>query len=181
MHSLSSTCSGVFDPATDEAVLRSRATSEVRGAIFNFRDLRYQQYKEQPIETSCYPYQEEYRVTLIVAPVEGMSRNKSFEEKFTTYVHITILPPLPTPPVRAVVRIFSRRTPGVKDIQWTRDRKALESELPLDANEAILQDLLGDLTEGLSSNFFVWLMFFFFENVGRSFLHSCLVPTMLTT
>ena len=74
VHSLSSTCSGVFDPATDEAVLRSRATSEVRGAIFNFRDLRYQQYKEQPIET----YDFHLHGRLILFLISGAVRCSSF-------------------------------------------------------------------------------------------------------
>eukprot|EP00701_Giardia_intestinalis_P003921 XP_001707745.1 Hypothetical protein GL50803_29078 [Giardia lamblia ATCC 50803] len=50
-----------------------------------------------------------------------------------------------------------RRTPTIKDTQWIKERKPLESFLGDTVEEVVLMDDEGYLYEGISSNFFVLL------------------------
>jgi branched-subunit amino acid aminotransferase/4-amino-4-deoxychorismate lyase len=76
-------------------------------------------------------------------------------DEFDLDVFVEALPPLPSPPVAADIYTAERSNPSIKHTQWAVDRKPLEQKMSADANEVIMQDSLGKLYEGLSSNFFV--------------------------
>ncbi|KAI8137854.1 aminotransferase [Fennellomyces sp. T-0311] len=56
--------------------------------------------------------------------------------------------------VKVEVENKLRSTPVVKDSQWVRDRAGLEKSKAQDVNEVVLVDDVGNLYEGMSSNFF---------------------------
>lgn len=63
--------------------------------------------------------------------------------------------PRPTAPVVVECMGHPRHNAKAKDSAWVLDRTALEQAMSKDANEVLLSDDAGNITEGLSSNFFV--------------------------
>lgn len=76
------------------------------------------------------------------------------EEEFQIYSHFVELPPLPSAPVKVMVKGCPRSNAAAKDSDWVRGRKALEDEKPKDVNEIVLAKDDKFLYEGMSSNFF---------------------------
>eukprot|EP00240_Pyramimonas_obovata_P006341 CAMPEP_0118927644 /NCGR_PEP_ID=MMETSP1169-20130426/5074_1 /TAXON_ID=36882 /ORGANISM="Pyramimonas obovata, Strain CCMP722" /LENGTH=304 /DNA_ID=CAMNT_0006869451 /DNA_START=315 /DNA_END=1229 /DNA_ORIENTATION=+ len=76
------------------------------------------------------------------------------DKEFDIYSHFVPLPPLPSAPVKVMVKGCPRSNAAAKDSDWVRARKTLEDEKPKDFNEIILAQNEQFLYEGMSSNFF---------------------------
>lgn len=71
------------------------------------------------------------------------------------YCHLGVLPDPPKTCNVEIVSCKARSEANVKDSEWIRERQGLESSMGSGITEIILQDIDGNLYEGLSSNFFV--------------------------
>jgi len=89
---------------------------------------------------------------------DGLPRELAlFFHHFEVYVHVSLLPPLPKPPVNAVVDVFARANATVKSSSWVKHSEARFQELirkEENENEIVMIDEDGNFYEGFSSNFF---------------------------
>lgn len=71
-----------------------------------------------------------------------------------TWVYVEELPDIHLP-IQAEVRCHTRHDPQIKSVAWNIERKAVEKRMSPTMGEVILATGNGELTEGLSSNFYV--------------------------
>jgi hypothetical protein len=107
----------------------------------------------------------EVKLTMLLTcpnnPSDVAERELTFDE-LDLYVIAEELKPPPSPPIKIELRLFGRPNPHVKDAHWVTERKALEDQMSTDVNEVVMyrrhidnNNERFEITEGLSSNFFV--------------------------
>lgn len=111
-------------------------------------------------------------IKVVQAGLNAYQESESYEDeeaKVTVLVHWELktfkvmahVGPLRKPPsAPVIVKVVSalRNSAQIKDSSWVRDRQLLESEMTGDIEETVMCDAAhGQLLEGLSSNFFVYI------------------------
>ena len=79
----------------------------------------------------------------------------AIEAAYHVTLHLSPLPPRPSPPVCAVARPAVRPHGHIKDSRWVREAEMLEKSMKRDENEVVMYDpVKKSFSEGISSNFF---------------------------
>lgn len=88
----------------------------------------------------------DYRITVIVRPVEG-------EQRGMEMLAVSEEIPCVARSVQVDVQCLTRPNPSIKSTDWARRRQTAENAKRSASDEVILADVQGHLYEGLSSNF----------------------------
>eukprot|EP00762_Andalucia_godoyi_P003949 ANDGO_05615.mRNA.1 hypothetical protein PPTG_04937 len=99
---------------------------------------------------------EDLKITVLLTwNFDSTFENEPFA--YDLHAHFSPLPSRPEKPVCVQVKGNPRNNAKAKDSQWVVDRQVLEKSMSPDVNELLLSDGHGNVTEGLSSNFYAVL------------------------
>jgi len=95
----------------------------------------------------------EFQVTLLLT-ADTLDVRTPPDRQFDVFAYVQPLPYI-APMVDVIALRAERDHPTIKDVQWVRDRQALEAEVrKAGANECVMFDSDGHISEGLQTNFF---------------------------
>lgn len=93
--------------------------------------------------------QDELKICMLLTPQES-----SQDENLDVYMHFSLLPGRPKPPIKVTLEYAHRDNPLAKDSNWVKQYEEMEAKKPADVNEIVMVGPDNTILEGLSSNFF---------------------------